>query len=268
MGYGIAVKEAGEIDLYRFGRSQQVFRGPKPSLRNPYVTFIGGSETFGKFVTAPFPKLIQKSVRKTCVNWGTPGAGPGFFLKDPILLDACSSADACVIQVMDAVPMSNRMYSVFPRRNQRLRSVSEALKSLYPQIDFTQFKYVSAMIRKLKVEDESSWKVVEAELKSAWMARMLELLEDIDSKKVLLWLKPSGNDPSNGLISEEMISVVSKKVDRIVRVDVPEKTGSRTLLGGMSKETGWMTRAIHDKVAVQLTPVLEALMNDDIKAVA
>ena len=164
--------------------------------------------------------------------------------------------------------MSNRMYSVYPRRNQRLRGVSEALKSLYPQIDFTQFKYVSAMIRKLKSEDDSSWKVVEAELKSAWMARMLELLEDIETKKVLIWLMPKGVEFSDSLISEAMIAVVSKKVDRIVRVEVPEKSAARTLLGGMSKESGWMTRSVHEKVAVQLIPVLDALMNDDIKAVA
>ena len=268
MGYGIAVKEAGEIDLYRFGRSQQVFRGPKPSLQNPYITFLGGSETFGKFVAAPFPKLVQKSLHKTCINWGTPGAGPGFFLKDPVLLEACSNAEVCVIQIMDAVPMSNRMYSVFPRRNQRLRGVSEALKSLYPQIDFTQFKYVSAMIRKLKSEDESSWKVVEAELKSAWLARMLELIDDIDSKKVLLWLKPAESEMSDSMISDDMIAVIAKKVDRLVRIDVPEKSSSRTLLGGVTKDTGWMTRAVHDKVAAKVTPTLNALMNEDAKAVA
>lgn len=268
MGYGIALQEAGEIDLYRFGRSQQVFRGPKPSLRNPYITFIGGSETFGKFVTTPFPKLVQKSAGKICVNWGTPGAGPGFFLKDPVLLEACSNAEVCVIQVMDAVPMANRMYSVFPRRNQRLRGVSEALKALYPQIDFTQYKYVSAMIRKLKTEDDSAWKVVEAELKSAWMARMLELLEEIETKKILLWLRPIKSDPMNDIISDDMISVISKKLDNVVQIEVPDKRSSKILLGGISKETGWMTRAIHEKVAAQLSPILAAMLDEDIKAVA
>lgn len=88
MGYGIAVKDVGEVDLYRFGRSNQVFRGPKPSLKKPYVAFIGGSEPFGKFVSVPFPKQVQRNISQTCVNWGTPGAGPGFFLKDPIILEA------------------------------------------------------------------------------------------------------------------------------------------------------------------------------------
>lgn len=128
MAYGIAIEEAGGIELYRFGRSKQVFRGPKPNLREPYFTFIGGSEPFGKFVLEPFPKLIESKIGQTCVNLGTPGAGPGFFLKDPVVLEVCSNAIACVVQVMDAAPLSNRMYSVFPRRNMRLRGVSDALR--------------------------------------------------------------------------------------------------------------------------------------------
>ncbi len=71
MAYGIAIAETGGVDLYRFGRSKQVFRGPKPDLRNPYLTFIGGSEPFGKFVLEPYPKLVEKRIGQTCVNLGT-----------------------------------------------------------------------------------------------------------------------------------------------------------------------------------------------------
>ena len=35
MAYGIAVKETGGVESYRFGRSKQVFRGPKPDLTKP-----------------------------------------------------------------------------------------------------------------------------------------------------------------------------------------------------------------------------------------
>ncbi len=268
MGYGIALKEAGEVELYRFGRSQQIFRGPKPSLRAPYVAFIGGSEPFGKFVANPYPKLVQKKLRQTCVNWGTPGAGPGFFLKDPVLLEGCSNADVCVVQVMDAVPLSNRMYSVYPRRNQRLRGVSEALKSLFPQVDFSHFRYVSAMIRKLRNVDPKAFKVVEAELKAAWIARMLELLEEIETRTMLLWLVPADIDDSSQLVTEDMVAILQDKVEQVLKIDIPKKTGKDLLFGGSSKETSWMTRSVHEKVAQEVTPCLQDLLNSDNKAVA
>ncbi|MHA1128397.1 MAG: DUF6473 family protein, partial [Alphaproteobacteria bacterium] len=186
MGYGIAIEETGEVELYRFGRSKQVFRGPKPSLAKPYFSFIGGSEPFGKFVMEPFPSIVEGKVGRTCVNFGSPGAGPGFFLKDPVLLEACSNSLACVVQVMSAAPLSNRMYSVFPRRNMRLRGVSDTLKSLYPQLDFSGFRYVSSMLRKLQEVDAEAYQVVLTEQRSAWLARMLELLEGIEAPKLLL----------------------------------------------------------------------------------
>lgn len=265
MGYGIAVENVGEIDLYRFGRSNQIYRGPKPSLKRPYISFIGGSEPFGKFVSVPFPKLVQRNIKQTCVNWGTPGAGPGFFLKDPILLEACSNSSICVIQVMDAAPLSNRMYSVFPRRNMRLRGVSEALKSLYPDINFDNFKYVNAMLRKLKETDTAAYEVVVAEQRAAWLARMLELLEDIETQKVLLWLMPKNTNES--LVNDDMIGVVSKRVDRLIKVSVPEKRRA-DLFGSASKDSGWMTRSVHAQVADAVGPELVALLTEEHKLTA
>ncbi|MEE9453793.1 MAG: DUF6473 family protein [Paracoccaceae bacterium] len=261
MGYGIAIEEAGEVDLYRFGRSRQIFRGPKPNLKNPYIAFIGGSEPFGKFVTTPFPKLVQRKVKKTCVNWGTPGAGPGFFLKDPMILGACSDAEICVVQAMDAVPLSNRMYSVFPRRNFRLRAVSDMLKALYPKIDFENFKYVPAMIRKIQSVDATAYKIVLAEQRSAWMARMLELLEDIETNKALLWLAPEKGYGDDCIITEEMVNVVAKKVDRVIKVEIPNKRTKDMLFGSSKKDSFWMTRSAHETVAKAVSDEVHLMLS-------
>ena len=259
MAYGIAVEEKGGVDLYRFGRSKQVFRGPKPDLRDPYLTFIGGSESFGKFVLEPFPKLVEKRIRKTCVNLGTPGAGPGFFLKDPVVLETCSRSTRCIIQVMDVAPLSNRMYEVYPRRNMRLRCVSGVLRSLYPQVDFAEFRYVSAMVRKLKEVDRDAYKVVLAEQRSAWLARMLELLQDIETAKTLLWIRPEGGDVLEQSVTQEMVEVLASHVDNIVKVSVsvPENGGKG--LAGLRKDTGWMTRAVHAEIAAVISTELQAL---------
>ena len=259
MAYGIAVEETGGVDLYRFGRSKQIFRGPKPDLGAPYLTFIGGSETFGKFVLEPYPKLVENRINTTCVNLGTPGAGPGFFLKDPVVLETCSRSTRCFIQVMDVAPLSNRMYEVYPRRNMRLRCVSGVLRSLYPQVDFSGFRYVSAMIRKLKEVDRDGYKVVLAEQRSAWLARMLELLMDIETTKTLLWIRPDGGNGLNQSVTQEMVDVLASHVDNIVTVSVPVPENRGKGLTGLRKDTGWMTRAVHTKIAAVISVELQEL---------
>ena len=62
-----------DYNTYRFGRSRQRFRGPKPDLSEPYISFVGGSETFGKFVEQPFPARLQDALDYTCANWGSGG---------------------------------------------------------------------------------------------------------------------------------------------------------------------------------------------------
>ncbi|PCJ75852.1 MAG: hypothetical protein COA53_05180 [Rhodobacteraceae bacterium] len=259
MAYGITIEEAGDVELYRFGRSKQIFRGPKPDLTAPYLTFIGGSEPFGKFVLEPYPKLVQNRIGTTCVNLGTPGAGPGFFLKDPVVLETCSRSTRCFVQVMDVAPLSNRMYAVYPRRNMRLRSVSGALRSLYPQVDFSGFRYVSAMIRKLKEVDSEAYKVVLAEQRSAWLARMLELLLDIETAKTLLWIRPEGGSGLSQSVTQEMIDVLAPHVDNImtISIDVPNNRGKG--LAVLNRDTGWMTRAAHAEIARVISEDLQAL---------
>ncbi|WP_316014737.1 DUF6473 family protein [Roseobacter sp. HKCCA0434] len=199
---------------YRWGRSRQVFRGPKPDLRRPYVACIGGSETYGRFASDPWPSRLQQNVGTTCANWGTPGAGASFFLKDPVLLEACSNARACIVSVMSAHVVSNRLYSVFTRRNARLRSVSDMLRALYPEVDFDQFRFVLNMLATLHRVSADRFKVVEVELREAWHARMKELLTDIETPTILFWCSDSSPDEDGRMIPLPARDLTPSFVDR------------------------------------------------------
>lgn len=217
-----------EYNSYRFGRSKQRFRGPQPDLTQPYVAFIGGSEPFGKFVPDPFPCQLQDRLQMQCANWGTPGAGPSFFLRDPVLLEACSAAKACVVTVMGAVAMSNRMYSVFKRRNARIRDTSKTLKALYPNMQLGDFRFAHNMLRKMYQRNPRNFEVIEIELREAWVARMSELLEEIETTRVLLWMSdrapeedPRADDPdrytsSPAFVNREMLESVAPLADILV----------------------------------------------------
>ncbi len=55
-----------------------------------------------------------------------------------------------VIQVMGAHNMSNRFYAVHPRRNDRfLRASLGCCKTIYPEVDFTEFNFTRHMLTAL-----------------------------------------------------------------------------------------------------------------------
>jgi len=232
---------------YRFGRSRQRFRGPKPDLSKPYVAFIGGSETYGKFVAEPYPKLIQDRIDLTCANWGTPGAGPSFFLKDPAVMEACSAAQVCVISVMGAVSMSNRLYSVFKRRNARLRSTSEVLEALYPDMNLSEFRFAHNMLYRMYRTDPKNFRVVELELQQAWVARMRELMEDIETARVLVWMSTRSPDEGCALdkresfvtppafVTRDMLEQIAPMADMLIEY-VPGEEAAAEAAGGAHED--------------------------------
>ena len=59
----------------RYGSSRLLFRGPKKTPKDPYVAFLGGSETYGKFVTSPFPDLTGPDLGVSHINLGCHNAG-------------------------------------------------------------------------------------------------------------------------------------------------------------------------------------------------
>ncbi len=217
-----------EYNSYRFGRSRQRFRGPKPDLSKPYISFIGGSDTYGKFVQAPFPARVESALDFTCANWGTPGAGPSFFLKDPVILEACSNSKICVVSVMGAVAMSNRLYSVFKRRNSRIRQTSAGLQAMFPDLELSEFRFAHNMLLHMHRDNPSNFKVVEIELREAWIARMRELLDEIETTRVLFWMSERAPEEATlmqgrdafvthpAFVTREMLEAVAPMADMVV----------------------------------------------------
>ena len=183
-----------DYKAYRFGRSRQVFRGPQPDLRGAYLCFLGASHTFGRYTDQPFPTLLGEKLRMVSLNLGTDGAGPGFFLGDPEVKQAASDAAVCVVQVMSASAISNRMYTVRPRRNVRLHEVSDLMRGIFPEVDFERFAFVKPMLRHLEMVDPDRYKLVVNEMKNAWIGRTQTLLASLSSPKILFWFSRRSPD--------------------------------------------------------------------------
>ena len=171
----------------RYGNSRMLFRGPRKRLDLPYLAFIGGTETYGKFIEKPYPALVEKAMRQTCVNFGCVNGGIDAFVNDPTVMGICADADLTVVQIMGANYLSNRFYSVHPRRNDRFLRASSVMQAIYNDVDFSEFSFTRHMLSALHARSIERFDTVVKELREAWLARMRNMLGQIGNKTILLW---------------------------------------------------------------------------------
>jgi len=259
----------------RYGRSKLLFRGPKRRLDTSYVAMVGGTETYGKFVASPYPALAEELIGMPVVNFGLVNAGIDVFAHDETVMRAASSAAVTVIQITGAQNLSNRFYAVHPRRNDRFLRASTLLKTIYRDVDFTEFHFTRHLLTALRNGNAETFAMVEQELKEAWVARMKMLVAKMQSRVVLLWL--SDHDPDhptncteNGadplFVDREMVQAVAPYAAGVVEVVVGEDEivdGSQGPVYSELEEPaarGLLGVTAHENAARALHPVIESLL--------
>lgn len=180
----------------RYGTSRSLFRGPKRPLDGKYIAFVGGTETYGRFITDPFPALVEETVGDVCVNLGMINASVDAYANEPSLIDICRESSLNIVQVMGAQNMSNRFYTVHPRRNDRFLRASTVLQAVYPDIDFSDFCFTRHMLRALYARSPDRFEIIRMELEAAWQGRMASFLSEIGKHTFLMWF--AGHLPSDG----------------------------------------------------------------------
>ena len=221
----------------RYGMSRIVFRGPRRDLTKPYLAFVGGTETYGKFMESPFPDLVEKGLRRPCVNFGCVNGGVDAFVNDPTIMAACHDADMTVVQIMGANFLSNRFYSVHPRRNDRFLRASTVLQAIYNEVDFSDFNYTRHMLGTLHGLSPERFDIVISELREAWVARMKNMLGQIGPKVVLLWFgrSPMSDDVWNSVpdpLQVDPLFITKSMIDELrpLVLDVVESVPSPVAL--------------------------------------
>lgn len=218
----------GALDYFpcRYGKSKLLFRGPRRSLQGAFIAAMGGSETYGKFVASPWPALLEEKLGLPVVNFGYMNAGVDVFLNEPQVAETSAAAKMTVIQLMGAQNMSNRFYAVHPRRNDRFLRASTLMRSLFRDIDFTEFNFTRHMLGSLKRRTPEKYEALVDELRLAWVGRMRALIEKVEGRRVLLWVgaynAPDVHDPLGSeplYVTEQMVDELRDLVDDVVRVE-------------------------------------------------
>jgi hypothetical protein len=262
---------AGALDYFpcRYGMSRAVFRGPERDLSGDYVAMLGGSPTFGKYVPAPFPLLVEEATGFPVANLGGLNAGADFYLSDPAALAVAAGARVAVVQVTGAEAMSNPFYTVHSRRNDRFLAATPALRALYPEVEFTDIHFTRHLLMVLQRAGQDRFATIVAGLKANWLTRMAALLAQLPERRILLWLADSAPPEvafdltlpplfvDAGMLAAlgpmvtmtvEVIPSTAARAEGLQRMQVPETelATARCLPGS----------AVHDEVAARLAPVL------------
>jgi hypothetical protein len=223
MRQGVAPPEAAGC---RYGTSRLVFRAPRRSLSGAYVAALGGTRTFGKGVERPWPSELETALGLPVVNLGAVGAGVDAALGDETVIEACAGAAVTVLQVTGAQALSNAYFRVHPRRNDRFLCATEALRRLYPEVDFCDYSFVRHLLCDLHACDPRRFAVLAKALRAAWSERMAALIDRIGGPVVLLWLADhapeTGCNPRPGsgigLVTPQMIAALAPAVKGYVEV--------------------------------------------------
>ena len=172
---------------YRLAGSKLLLRGPKCSLDQPYLAFLGGAETYGRFQERPFPNLVGRSLQLPVLNLGCINAGPDVYHNNPAILTAARNAIATVVEIPGVQNQSNRFYSVHPLRNDRFIKPSRELMLLYPEVDFTEINFTRHLLRVLYSVSRRRFERVRCELQIAWAQRMADLIYMVGPGCQLFW---------------------------------------------------------------------------------
>jgi hypothetical protein len=219
------------------------FRAPGGDPTCAHVLCLGGTETFGRFVEDPYPDLLSDLIESPVINMGVAGGGLDVVLNDAAIAMASERATAIVLQIPGAQNLSNRLYTVHPRRNDRFLKASGILRTIYRDVDFTEFHFTRHMLDHLRRLSEDRFDIVRNELRVAWMARMQRVLSEARVPVHLLWLAcrpPQAGDPEDALgedplfVTQDLVDAAARQAASLSVVAVP-RTGDCT--SGMEPRT-------------------------------
>ena len=90
------------------------FRGPsmdpQAAAIGSFFTCLGAAQTYGCFIERPFPEILAERTGLSALNLAVGGAGPGFYLQYPALIEAMNRGSFVVLQCMAARHESNSRF--------------------------------------------------------------------------------------------------------------------------------------------------------------
>lgn len=258
-----------DYEFCTYGNSSLQFRGPPCDLGQPYLAYLGGAETFGRFMETPFPQMVSQRTGLGCLNLAAVNGGVDYCMNAPETFDWINGAQAAVIEVMGAANLSNAFFKVHPRRNDRVVCTHGILTDMFKDTDFVNVHFIRHLLAELEKADPEEYQGVCQVLKTTWVARMSGLLARIKVPVHLVWMADhspvhvgfgsAASDPF--LIDQNLVDAILPKVDCLIVADAPtQQRADPTLRFGEFDQAAagnMLGKAVHRDVANQICTKLD-----------
>jgi hypothetical protein len=268
---------AGALDYFpcRYGASKALFRGPQRDLTGPYVAVLGGSASFGKYVARPYPELLEQALQLPVANLAAQNAGPDLYLTDPAALKIAAGAAVAIVQITGAEALTNPLYTVHARRNDRFLAATPALRALYPEVEFTEIHFTRHLLTVLHRANPLRFARVQQVLQDAWLQRMQSLLACLPARRVLVWMSDTAPpatavEPAPGfgpwLVDRTMLAALAGPATPLVEIVASPASVTEGAAGMTFPPTEALQAralpgpAVHAEVAERLAPEVARLM--------
>lgn len=254
--------------------SRLTLRAPMTRIDGPYVAAIGGLETFGRFVTDPYPDLVAQALGMPCLNLGAAHAGPDAYLADEALLRLCAGAEITVISITGAHGVQNAFFSVHSRRNDRIIRESDRMRAVFPDVDFSRYQFVRHLLGDLETRSPRRFALIREELQATWITRMNHLCARIGGDVVVLWMGDRGpDDPGDTifdgdppLVTRAMLNALRGRVRGVVEVIDLSQSEAEALEGKVCRPDEIEAalrlpgQAAHRRAAEQVSAIVSSLI--------
>lgn len=183
MNYFFESSHICEYDLYTLPGVNFTLRGPQWPLHatTPSISFVGAAQSFGAFCKYPYANLLGEMCSARVLNFGRGGAGAGFYLGQPAVLEYINNTECCVVQVMSARSSIENSYmeSPYGLAGVKFKRGPFEGQSMMGHIAFPKLYEV--------IPYSEFYEIVE-ETRAGYVEQMVELAERIKVPKVLLYV--------------------------------------------------------------------------------
>ncbi len=161
-----------QYHVYKLPNTGYYFRGPyKNFVPKQYISFIGASQTFGRYCSTPFPQQIEEMTGIRCLNLGIGGAGPKQFLQ---FINLINQSKLCVLQVMSG------------------RSTHcSAFQNPFGNVDYkigNKYEFADIVLKSIDLGKNKKRDKIYNELRRNWLNSYQELISKIKVPIILLYV--------------------------------------------------------------------------------
>jgi hypothetical protein len=151
---------------------------------------------------------------------------------------------------------------VHPRRNDRFVLAAPLLRTVYRDVEFSEFHFTGHLMQHLHSLDPVRFDILRVELQQAWTARMTALINELSGPVILLTL-PERADPHGLSPTEPMLNVLRPMVHDVltpmISDDARAEGTTRMIHAPLEKAAAeqLLSQRGHDDLSDALIPVLK-----------